>query len=111
MNKVSSGSTRYPEGSIDTGLNLGHEVSDGSFFNAKLLIMFNPEISEPENIVSYMVIVLRFSCHAHFVLKDNVIATVMYSLFSEEEGGIPNGGHCIKGQVWGTFVLHESREQ
>lgn len=45
MNKVSSGSARYPEGCIDAGFNLGHEVGDGTFFDIILLIMFNPEIS------------------------------------------------------------------
>lgn len=52
MNKVGSGSARHPEGCINACFNLGHKVGDGTFFDVILFIMFNPEISFGENIVS-----------------------------------------------------------
>lgn len=45
MNEVSSGPARHPEGSIDAGFNLGHEVGDWAFFDIVLLVMFNPEVT------------------------------------------------------------------
>ena len=51
MNEISGGSARHPEGSINAGFNLGHKVGDGTFFDVRLLIVFNPEISCGKNIV------------------------------------------------------------
>lgn len=44
MNEIGSGSARHPKCSINAGFNLWHKVSDGSFFDAILFIVFNPEV-------------------------------------------------------------------
>lgn len=49
MDEISGGSARDPEGSIDTGFNLWHEVGDWTFFDVILLIVFNPEVSSEES--------------------------------------------------------------
>ena len=50
MDEVCSGSARNPEGCVDAGFNLGHKVADGTFFDVRLLVMFNPEVSFGRNI-------------------------------------------------------------
>lgn len=49
MDEISGGSARDPEGSIDAGFNLWHEVGDWTFFDVILLIVFNPEVSSGES--------------------------------------------------------------
>lgn len=46
MNKIGGGSAGHPEGRVDVGLNLGHEVGDGTFLNAVMHVVFDPEIPD-----------------------------------------------------------------
>lgn len=49
MYEVGSRSPGDPEGCVNAGFNLGHEIGDGTFFDVMLLIMFYPEISNEEH--------------------------------------------------------------
>lgn len=46
VNQIGGGSAGDPEGSVNVGLNLGHEVGDGTFLNAVMHVVFDPEISD-----------------------------------------------------------------
>lgn len=48
MDEISGGSARDPEGGVDAGFNLWHEVGDWTLFDVILLVVFNPEVSSEE---------------------------------------------------------------
>ena len=59
MKQVSSRSSRDPEGSINFGLNLWHEVVDRAFFDVILLVMFDPKIpSQKKHMLDNLIIEL-----------------------------------------------------
>ena len=97
MNQVSSGSPRDPEGSINFGFNLWHEVVDRTFFYIILLVVLDPQIP-PEGGEKLDIWNPRFVCFS-FINTIGISTGWMDILVFEKEGGIPQGGDSIKGQV------------